>query len=249
MAPELVNWEFNVLSMTDDADTRHWQTHNSEAYKRPQTQGSNRRKHQHSNISQWDLGEGDAAPPDTHYRTANNIQFSTVHPVKRAPSKRSVQYAESFERTRVPIGSTNGSMSQQFMKSDMYSTTNVHTMSATHLGRREKPEQRFVRETSGGKRVASTVWLDRNIPVETRAPTEKQSSSSHVFEWPHTILPQKQRHERPQKNYSTFLKPSGAIADGVGGTFASFTDHKTANPGVLSRTKPAGGDQHYRTRT
>ena len=323
MAPELVNWEFNGLSMTDDADTRHWQTHNSEAYKRPQTQGSNRRKHQHSNISQWDLGEGDAAPPDTHYRTANNIQFSTVHPVKRAPSKRSVQYAESFERTRVPIGSTKCArhsaathhallrtawltvrlVAQWLDESAVHEVGHVlddqrphHECApplpppsppppspppsplppspsppspspppsslhlfrhlhlrpptppgATHLGRREKPEQRFVRETSGGKRVASTVWLDRNIPVETRAPTEKQSSSSHVFEWPHTILPQKQRHERPQKNYSTFLKPSGAIADGVGGTFASFTDHKTVNPGVLSRTKPAGGDQHYRT--
>ena len=129
----------------------------------------------------------------------------------------------------------------------MYSTTNVHTMSATHLGRREKSQQRFVRETSGGKRVASTVLLDRNIPLDTRAPSEQQSASSRVFEWPHTILPQRQRHERPQKNYSTFLKPSGAIADGVGGTFASFTDHKTVNPGVLSRTKPAGGDQHYRT--
>ena len=133
------------------------------------------------------------------------------------------------------------------MKADMYSTTNVHTMSATHLGRREKSQQRFVRETSGGKRVASTVLLDRNIPLDTRAPSEQQSASSRVFEWPHTILPQRQRHERPQKNYSTFLKPSGAIADGVGGTFASFTDHKTVNPGVLSRTKPAGGDQHYRT--
>jgi hypothetical protein len=131
------------------------------------------------------------------------------------------------------------------MKADMYSTTNFHTMSATHLGRRDKSQPRFVRETSGAKRVASTVLLDRNIPVETRAPPEQQSASSRVFEWPHTILPQ--RHERPQKNYSTFLKPSGAIADGVGGTFASFTDHKTVNPGVLSRTKPAGGDQHYRT--
>ena len=106
MAPELINWAFSGLSMTDDADTRHWQTHNSEAYKRPQTQGSNRRKHQHSNISQWDLGYGSDIPPDAHYRTANNIQFSTAHPVKRAPERRSEQYAESFERTRVPIGST-----------------------------------------------------------------------------------------------------------------------------------------------
>ena len=106
MAPELINWAFSGLSMTDDADTRHWQTHNIEAYKRPQTQGSNRRKHQHSNISQWDLGYGSDIPPDAHYRTANNIQFSTAHPVKRAPERRSEQYAESFERTRVPIGST-----------------------------------------------------------------------------------------------------------------------------------------------
>ena len=106
MAPELINWAFSGLSMTDDADTRHWQTHNSEAYKRPQTQGPNRHKHQHSNISQWDLGYGSDIPPDAHYRTANNIQFSTVHPVKRAPERRSEQYAESFERTRVPIGST-----------------------------------------------------------------------------------------------------------------------------------------------
>ena len=107
MAPELINWSFAGLSMTDDADTRHWQSHNSEAYKRPQTsEGSNRRKVQHSNISQWDLGYGPAAPPDNHFRTTSNLQFSAVHPVKHAPERRSKQYAESFERTRVPIGST-----------------------------------------------------------------------------------------------------------------------------------------------
>jgi hypothetical protein len=133
------------------------------------------------------------------------------------------------------------------MKEDMYATTNEQTMGAANLGRRDKSQPRYVRETAGAKRVASTVLLDRNIPVETRAPFEKQSASSCGFVWPHTIVPPPQRHERPQKNYSTFLKPSGAIADGVGGYFASFTDHKTINPGVLSRTKPAGGTEHYRT--
>ena len=111
MAPELINWTFAGLSMTDDADTRYWQTHNSEAYKtppvRPQMQGSSRPKHQHSNISQWDLGDAySAAPPDVHFRTANNLAFSTAHPVQHARPRRSEQYAESFERTRVPIGST-----------------------------------------------------------------------------------------------------------------------------------------------
>ena len=111
MAPELINWTFAGLSMTDDADTRYWQTHNSEAYKappvRPQTQGSSRPKHQHSNISQWDLGDAySAAPPDVHFRTANNLAFSMAHPVQHARPRRSEQYAESFERTRVPIGST-----------------------------------------------------------------------------------------------------------------------------------------------
>ena len=110
MAPELINWTFAGLSMTDDADTRYWQTHNSEAYKvpvRPQTQGSSRPKHQHSNISQWDLGDAySAAPPDVHFRTANNLAFSMAHPVQHARPRKSEQYAESFERTRVPIGST-----------------------------------------------------------------------------------------------------------------------------------------------
>ena len=109
MAPELINWTFAGLSMTDDADTRYWQTHNSEAYKAPvrQTQGSSRPKHQHSNISQWDLGDAySAAPPDVHFRTANNLAFSMAHPVQHVRPRKSEQYAESFERTRVPIGST-----------------------------------------------------------------------------------------------------------------------------------------------
>lgn len=261
MAPETINWTFNGLSMTDDADTRHWQTHNTEAYKRPQTQGAGRHKHQHPNMSQFDLSYGSAAPPDAHYRTMNSSQFGLIanHPVQRRPNnaqvgsaqpikRRSEQYAASFERTRVPIGSINGAAGNQFMKDSMYETTNIaNHMSGADLGRADKSQKRWVRETTGARRVASSVWLDRNIDWDVAAPFEQQSATHRGHEWPHTIQPQRQRHELPQKNYSTFLKPSGGIADGVTGTFATVTSHETVNPGVLARTKPAGGDLHYRT--
>lgn len=135
------------------------------------------------------------------------------------------------------------------MKEDMYESTNRCTMGAVDPGRTLDSAQhkRFVRETSGAIRVASSVWLGRNIPIEQAAPSEQLSAARRGYEWPHTIPPQKPRHERPQKNNSTFLKPSGAMADGVGGTFATFTSHETVNPSMHARTKPAGGSEHYRT--
>jgi hypothetical protein len=118
------------------------------------------------------------------------------------------------------------------MQNEMYETTLNRSSKAALMpsrGAAATPEPRFVRETSGHRRVASSVQLDKNIPRELAAPQEMQSASHRSHEWPGQMPPQKPRHERPQKNFSTFLKPSGAVAEGVRGTFATFTSHEKIN--------------------
>ena len=127
------------------------------------------------------------------------------------------------------------------MQNEMYETTLNRSSKAALMpprGAAATPEPRFVRETSGHRRVASSVQLDKNIPRELAAPQEMQSASHRSHEWPGQMPPQKPRHERPQKNFSTFLKPSGAVAEGVRGTFATFTSHEKINPHVLEGTRP-----------
>jgi len=111
MAPEVTHWSYMGLSMTDDPDTRYWQTNNREAFKgmQPQTVPANsHREHQHKNISQWGLGYGSEPPPSSHFCTTNSAQFGNAMKVvpPKPPTRKQEQYVKDFENTRVPIGST-----------------------------------------------------------------------------------------------------------------------------------------------
>jgi len=247
VAPMLTNWSFQGLSFSDGAGTEHWRTHTSEAFTKHNTgPPPNQGKTQHKNLSQWGLQYGKPGPPDSHFATTSGSSFAASPGVVPATKRRSDKYIRDFENTRVPIGSKHGPAADRFLREEMYESTNQRFDKAMALhSKYDTSKDRFARGAGGERRVASSVMLGRNVPD---APPQDFSSTTQTgYEWPKSKERPVPRHEMPQKNMSTFLKPSGAVADGVGGTFATFTDHRTVNLLVYEPTKPAGDDMHYRT--
>lgn len=247
VAPALTNWSFQGLSFSDDVGTDHWRTHTSEAFQRHNTgPPPNEGKTHHKNLSQWGLQYGKPGPPDSHFSTTSSSSYAASPGVMPATKRRSDKYIRDFENTRVPIGSKHGQAADRFLREEMYESTNQRFDKAMALHNRyEASKDRAVRSTGGKRRAASSVMLGRNVP--DAPPQDFSSTTKNGYEWPTSREKPVPRHEMPQKNISTFLKPSGAVADGVGGTFATFTDHRKVNPQVYAPTTPVGKDMHYRT--